>query len=166
MATIDPAFAHCGRTTYAGLFYPARSLLSAAFQDDLEAHNQLCWIKKLTTHIPEKFEAQNEFEDYLKLIDKKLILPEHKFRVSLPLIAYLHGVASTRWEIAQNQVSKVRTGAVFLDKLHFWHGQYNDEISSRRYSWLDWPMGPYMQFEYGLIEKNWEKILNSLKVEP
>ncbi|HXH30936.1 MAG TPA: hypothetical protein VNJ01_09005 [Bacteriovoracaceae bacterium] len=158
MATIRPEFSHCGRLTYTGFIYPARSLLSDTHQDDLEARNQLCWVRKMVLRLPMKFDSTQEFEDFEKLIQQKLLKPEIKYRVSLPLIAVLYGSIGMT-------LGEIKGGHTFVKSLHFWREQYTVEISGRDYSVWNWPHSSYMKFEYGLVERNWENLIESMVIE-
>lgn len=159
MATTDPAFSHCGETTYTGLFYPGRKLLTATYEDDLDVRNQLCWVRKLISKLPHNFESYDDLENYMKLLNDKLNRPEIKFRASLPSILFLHGILAGTWEYRNNPVNKIQTDAMLIKQIQFWTEQYTFEISSLEYRWWDWPLAPYIKWEYGLIEKNWQKIL-------
>ncbi|HXH74349.1 MAG TPA: hypothetical protein VNJ08_05260 [Bacteriovoracaceae bacterium] len=162
MATNDSSHSHCGPMSFTGMFYPTINFMTQAPADDLDARNQLCWIKKMIQRIPEKFSTKHELEDFIKLTQTKLLNPENKYRVSLPLIALLYAIVLAHEEGVMPNISN---GKMFIDSLKFWIDQYTDEISSRQYSWWDYPYGPYIQFEYGLVEKNWESIVNSLILE-
>jgi hypothetical protein len=49
--------------------------------------------------------------------------------------------------------------------LHFWVNHYNEEIRSRDYSPWNWPHSSYIKFEYGLIENNWQKLIDGIVLE-
>lgn len=164
MATNDPTHNHCGRLTFTGVFYPAFNVLTQAPADDLEARNQLCWVKKMIQRVPDRFHTVAELEAYLKLTQDKLLMPENKFRVSLPMLAMLYFVIYTN-HIDPDPSQDIKEVKSILESLHFWIDQYTVEISSRDYSWWDFPHGPFMQFEYGLVEKNWENLVNSIVVQ-
>lgn len=157
MATTDPAFNHCGRLTYTSVFYPIRNILTDAHLDDLEVRNQLCWLRKMISRVPSRLEDENELKNYSKLISDKLMKPEIKFRASLPLIAMLN--------IRISMASNFAAPFDLYRSLHFWMDHYTEEISERSYSWWNWPHSDYIKFEYGLIEKNWQKLIDSIVLE-
>lgn len=157
MATDNPEFNHCGPLTYTGTFYPLRTILSDAHHDDLEARNQLCWVRKMISRVPEKFDSLGEVKNYSDLIRNKLLKPEIKYRVSLPLIAILYFRINT----SGGDVIGVRE---VYDSLHFWINHYTDEISGRDYSVWNWPHSSYIQWEYGLVEKNWESLIQNIVI--
>lgn len=158
MATAEPTFDHCGTLTYTGVFYPLSNLLSEAHRDDLEARNQLCWVRKMIAKVPLRLDTKEEFEAYAKLMEQKLLRPEIKYRVALPLVAILY--------FEMNRVSRESDSTKNVyDSLHFWINHYTEEISNRNYSAWNWPHSAYIKFEYGLIEKNWEGLINSMVFE-
>lgn len=153
MATRNPEFNHCGHMTFTGTFYPVRKILTNAYLDDLEARNQQCWIRKMINKVPEKFEMVT----YSKITHEKLLKPEIKFRSSLPLVAALFfkiNVTNDEAYAAKN----------IYDSIHFWIEHYTEEISQRKYPAWNWPHSSYIQFEYGLIEKNWQSFIDSLVI--
>lgn len=154
MATTEPTFNHCGHITYTGTFYPIAKFLPDAHRDDLEARNQMCWIRKMIVRIPEKY----DFAPYIKLVHEKLMKPEIKFRASLPLIAWL----MIKINLGSNETN---APVNIYDSLHFWIDQYTEEISSRNYSVWNWPHSEYVKFEYGLVEKNWQKLVDGIVLE-
>ncbi len=158
MATTDPEFRHCGALTYTGVFYHARGFLTYAHQDDLEARNQLCWIRKLIGRLPREFSSEAELRDFERLTQQKLLKPEQKYRASLPLIAILYGSMNLSW-------GDLKGGFNFFDSLHFWRDQYTVEITDRDYPLWNQPHAAYMKFEYGLVEDNWQGLLDSITVE-
>lgn len=155
---------HCGLSTFTGLFYPMSFLLPPAHQDDLEARNQMCWIRKMLKKAPEEISDVKELQNYLDLIRQKLLSPPIKYKASLPLIALLHGNMSA--SLTGNAFENVEVGKMFVDSLHFWKSQYTTEISAIDYPWYAWPHSAWIQWEYGLIEKNWESIVDSIQVSP
>jgi hypothetical protein len=165
MASKEPEHSHCGFLTYTGLVYPLHHLLTAAHADDLEVRNQLCWVRKMALWVPEKFDSEVELAQYVNLTHEKLMLPSRKFRATLPLIAYLHGLMFFRWDEGGKSYEAFKSGKWFVEGLNFWIDQYTEEISERSYRWFNFPHGPYIQFEYGLIEKNWEAIVRGIVVE-
>lgn len=158
MATMNPDLNHCGGMTYTGLLYPISEYVSDAHRDDLEVRNQLCWIRKMISQVPERFDNLHDAQAYTKLIQDKLFLPEIKYRASLPLIAFLYLSINTS---AGNSLGVKQV----YDSLHFWINHYTEEISNRTYSAWNWPHSNYIQFEYGLIEKNWEALIASIVIE-
>lgn len=158
MATKESDFNHCGVLTYTGMTYPMREFLTEAYRDDLEARNQMCWVRKMILRVPEKIDGDHEVQVYSKLIEDRLLAPEVKYRVTLPLIAVLFikiNTAGTNFQGAKN----------IYNSLHFWIDHYTEEISNRKYSWWNWPHSDYIQFEYGLVEKNWQDLINSIVVQ-
>jgi hypothetical protein len=151
MSSKNPDFGHCGQLTYTGMFYPLRGLLTEAHRDDLEARNQLCWVRKLISRVPEKF----DFVFYSKLIHETLLKPERKYRVSLPLIAALFVKINFSDEGGARNV---------YDSLHFWIGHYTEEISAREYPVWNWPHSDYIKWEYELVEKNWQSLIDGLVI--
>ncbi len=158
MTSRDPEFNHCGALTYTGNVYPIRELLTEAHQDDLDARNQLCWIRKLIARVPARFDEDSEVEFYTKLIRERLLKPELKYRVSLPLIALLY----FRIHAASGNLAGAK--AVY-DSLHFWITQYTEEIQSRSYSAWNWPHSDYIQWESGLVERNWQNLIARLTID-
>ena len=154
MATENPTFNHCGQMTYTGMIYPAAKLLTDAYRDDLEARNQMCWIRKMITRVPEKY----ELGPYIKIVHDKLMKPEIKYRAALPLIAVL----MLKINFGSNEANAPLN---VYDSLHFWVDQYTEEISSRDYKPWNWPHSSYIKFEYGLVEKNWQSLIDSIVVE-
>jgi hypothetical protein len=158
MATVEPDFNHCGQLTYTGMVYPLRGILTDAHRDDLEARNQMCWVRKLISKVPKKFDEPKEIETYSTIIRDRLLKPENKYRATLPLIAFLNIKIIT--------AASDHAGAKEIyDSLHFWIDHYTDEISSREYPAWNWPHGDYIKWEYGLIEKNWQKLIDNIVIE-
>jgi uncharacterized protein YjeT (DUF2065 family) len=162
-ATRHSELRHCGLATFTGLFYPISSILPPAHQVDLEVRNQMCWIRKMALRVPESITDIKELQNYLELIRQKLLSPPVKYKASLPLIAFLHGRMSTSLE--GPAMESVELGKMFVDSLHFWKEQYTTEISELEFPWYAWPHSAFIQFEYGLIEKNWENLVESIQVE-
>ena len=158
MATTEPTFNHCGAMTYTGMFYPISDFLSDAHRDDLEARNQMCWIRKMISKVPPRFNTTHEVETYTKLIEDKLLRPEIKYRAALPLVAILY------FQINVSSVDSLGTKKIY-DSLHFWINHYTEEISNREYSAWNWPHSVYIKFEYGLVEKNWQSLIDSIVFE-
>lgn len=152
MSSDQPNFNHCGRTTYTGTFYPMRSLLTEAHRDDLEARNQLCWIRKMISRVPDDF----DFVFYSKLIHERLLKPERKYRVALPMIAAL---------FVRINLSDEGGARNIYNSLQFWIDHYTEEISQRQYPVWNWPHSDYIKWEYGLIEKNWQAVIDGIVVE-
>lgn len=154
---------HCGISTFAGILYPIRSILPPAHHDDIEVRNQLCWIRKMIVRMPEEIDDVKELQNYLDLLRQKLLSPPNKYKASLPLIAFLHGSMSA--SLSGTALESVQIGKMFLDSLHFWKGQYTVEINALEYPWYAWPHSTFIQFEYGLIEKNWESLVEGIQIE-
>ena len=164
-STSIPEQNHCGLLTYTGFFYPLRMIVTQAHQDDLEVRNQLCWLRKMVKEIPDRFEGQKEIQLYLKGIQDRLLRPAIKFRATLPLVALLHGMTLSSYTGDRVIFENVSSEQLFLEGLQFWVDQYTYEISSRDYPLWNWPHSSYMKWEYGLIEKNWEQIIQNIELK-
>jgi hypothetical protein len=163
MASDNPLHGHCGPLTYTGVFYPTRELLSAAHQDDLEIRNQLCWTRKLVIRVLPKFDSEAEYLTYTKITRDKLLKPERKYRVALPIIGYLYGTIINRWDNYNIPLMKnIQTGKLFLEEMKYWSHEYTEEVSAREYGWWDFLHGNYIKFEYGIVEKNWQNLLDGI----
>jgi hypothetical protein len=154
---------HCGFTSYTGFFYGARGLMPEAQQDDLELRNQLCWIKKMTIQLPRQFDDSDQYESFIKDLELLLLRPENKYRASLPLIALLYGHLAFRFD--GKPWETVSSGKIFLESLTLWRQHYTTDISARSYGWWNWPLSGIMRLEYGLVERNWEYILDNVRIE-
>ena len=154
MATKTYRHSHCGIVTYTGVLYPLAPYLSDAYTDDLEARNQLCWLRKIVSKVPEKFESENEVNTYLKIMDERLQEPEFKYRVSLPLILIYLGKTVHAWNVSTATLDQFTQAQLMMKGVPFWTEQYSQEISKRRYSSWDWPYSALTQAEYGFIEDN------------
>jgi hypothetical protein len=154
---------HCGLATFTGFFYPIMSILPPAHQDDIEARNQMCWVRKMVTRSPEEIDDVKELQNYLELLRQKLLSPPRKYKSTLPLIAFLHGAISA--SLVGPVMESVEIGKMFVDSLHFWKSQYTVEIAELEYPWYAWPHSAWIKWEYGLIEKNWETIVEGIKYE-
>jgi hypothetical protein len=139
------------------------NMLPPAHQDDIEARNQMCWVRKMVSRIPKQIDDVKELQNYLELIRQKLLSPPQKYKATLPLIAALHGAISA--SLYGPVLDSVEIGKMFVDSLHFWKSQYTVEISELDYPWYAWPHSAWVKWEYGIIEKNWEKIVNGLVIE-
>lgn len=148
---------HCGLFSYSGFFYWSHPFALEAFGDDLTVRNQFCWVRKIIQEVPEKFQDASEQESYLRSIETLLLKPNDKYLATLPMIAWLYGKVSTRMEMSG--------GEFFVSTLHFWKTHYTAEIYRRDYSALNWPYGPWIQWEYGFIERNWEEIVENVRYE-
>lgn len=151
MATRDPNHSHCGKATYTGFFYFLHPYLNSAHQDDLEARNQLCWVRKIITRVPQDLSSPEEVEAYLKITKDKLLRPEIKYRVALPPVLYL-------WGNVLVSLDRFNGGKKFIEGLGMWSDLYSTEISEREYQWYEWPHSSLIQAEYGFVEKNWNNI--------
>lgn len=158
MATTNPEFGHCGPLTYTGVVYHVRKVLTDAHRDDLEVRNQMCWLRKLISRVPEKFDNPGEMEMFSKLTRDKLIKPEIKYRASLPLIALLNIKISSA-------ASEFLGPKEVYDSLRFWEAHYTDEIQQRKYPQWNWPHSEYIKWEYGLIEDNWQSLIDSIVID-
>lgn len=155
MATDDPTFNHCGSLTFTAAFYPLRTILTDAYHDDLEARNQMCWIRKMITRVSTDLDSDDERETYSRLVQDKLLRPEIKYRASLPLIAFLYFKINSSG-------ANITSAKNIYDSFHFWIQHYTEEISNRQYAWWNWPHSNYIRFEYGLVEKNWQYFVDGI----
>lgn len=154
----DPTQSHCSPFTFTGFFYPMRIFLGDASKDDLEARNQMCWLRKLMKEVPSTFQTEVEADQLTARLEDKLLYPEIKYRSSLPLIAALYFTVNT-------STKNIMRPKQVYDSLHLWINHYTDEISEREYSVWNFPISNYLKWEYGLIEKNWQKLIDNLVVE-
>lgn len=154
--TLHPEYTHCGALTYTGFLHPIYEFLNEANADDLLIRNQLCWVRKLIVKTPNGFATEEDQAAFTMLVHKKLMLPTEKFQTSLPLIALLHG------ELAM----KSGDPKFLYDSLHFWKEHYTLQLKNKPYQWWDWPHSAWIKFEYGLIENNWESILENIEISP
>lgn len=152
-----PMATHCGYLTYTGFFSPLKPILTQAFEDDLTLRNQLCWIRKLIMNSPQGYRDDLDQEQYLRSLEKLLLEPQDKYLASLPMLAWLYGGIATRM--------KLSGGEFFVSTLHFWKDHYTVIVSGRPYAWWDWPLSAIIQWEYGLIENNWEDIIENVQIE-
>lgn len=165
MSTTDPSHSHCGTLTYTGLLHPLRTVATGALQDDLEARNQLCWVRKMILRVPLNLKSVHELSTYKDLLQKRLLLPDQKFKSTLPMVAALDIYLIYRYEGQILSLQNYQNGKGFLESLQFWEQQYTVEISSRAYGWWDWPFSALIKFEYGLIERHWKGIIDNITVE-
>ena len=117
----------------------------------------MCWLRKMIARVP-KFDHLHEMTFYSKLIRDKLHKPEFKYRATLPLVALLE------IRIMASSVETVDP-KWFQESLNFWISQYTYEISEREYTWTSWPHSNYIKWEYGLIEKNWQKLVEGITIQ-
>jgi hypothetical protein len=120
-ATTDAKLGHCGYLSYTGMIYPLKNFLTDAQLDDLEARNQMCWVKKLIQQI----QADSDFVINSEIVHQILIMPERKYRATLPLIAY--------YLVKLNLTNKTSYPENTLNSIKFWTTQYTEEISARSY---------------------------------
>lgn len=151
MATRDPFHSHCGKATYTGFFYFLHPFLNSAQQDDLEARNQLCWVRKIISRVPENLASPEEVAAYLKITKDKLMRPEIKYKVALPSVLFL-------WGNVLVSLDRFNGGKIFIQDLEMWSELYSTEISAREYQWYEWPHSALIKAEYGFIERNWDKV--------
>lgn len=157
MGTLEPDVTHCGFSTYTGFLHPFRKILSNSYEDDLELRNQLCWIRKMIQKVPENLD-EAEVKLHLDQMRHRLMKPTNKYRVALPAVLFLYGQYLSAWDARGETLQQIQSGRLFSQGLEFWNEQYAEEISAREYSSWEWPHSAWIKFEYGLIEKNWEKI--------
>lgn len=160
MASKYPQYGHCNFITYTGMFYHIRNFLPESYTDDLEIRNQLCWIRKLIRKSPDSFDSVTEFNQYATITRDKLLSPEIKYTTSLPLIAFLNLHLLTSMNFPADSIS--HDSNVIIKDLNFWSSQYTTRIQDRDYSFLSYIHGAWIKFEYGLIEKNWPNLVESL----
>jgi hypothetical protein len=164
MATKDSHFNHCGVLTWTGAFYPLRGIMSDAHKDDIEARNQMCWVRKMIQRVPDRFESKAELSQYVSITTDKLLSPSLKYRISLPLVTLLHITIFTRY--APPQATTNDDQKMFIaEGIKFWQDQYTDMISERQYGMGSFPHSTWIKFEYGLIERNWNLIIENLTIE-
>lgn len=163
--TNHPENNHCGPLTYTGFFYRLHPYLSHAQEDDLKVRNQLCWLRKVISRMPAVFSNKEDFDSYRTFTQNKLLLPQVKYRAALPLVALLQGQMSMRWETGMNPFEKIQKAQGFMNSLTFWKDHYTMEIHTAPYPWWDAPYSTYIQFEYGLVEKNWESFIEGIQFE-
>lgn len=164
MATNDSSFNHCGQLTWTGMFYPLRGLMPDAHKDDIEARNQMCWVRKMIQRVPERFDNHAELSQYVSITTDKLLSPIQKFRASLPLVTILHLTIFSRY--TPTQVNSNEEHKLFIaEGIKFWQNQYTEMISERVYPLTSFPHSKWIQLEYGLIEKNWNYFIDHLTIE-
>lgn len=156
-ATLEPAGSHCGWMTYTGFFYRAKDMVSNAHTDDLEVRNQMCWVRKLIQKVPERI-PNDDFDQHIEHLKFRLLKPATKYRAVLPGILFLTGLTITAGMDKENSLHRIKAGHRFATSMELWSKQYSEEISGRVYDWYEWPHSVLIQFEYGLIEKNWDQI--------
>jgi len=93
----------------------------------------------------------------------KLLSPSLKYRVSLPLVTLLHITIFTRYSPPGN--TKEEHKLFIAEGIKFWQDQYTDMISERKYGIGSFPHSEWIKFEYGLIERNWNHIIDGLTIE-
>lgn len=151
MATREPVHSHCGKATYTGFFYFLHPYVNSAHQDDLEARNQLCWVRKIISRVPENLDSADEVNAYLKITKDKLLRPDIKYKVALPSVLFL-------WGNVLVSLDRFNAGKMFIQDLGMWNDLYATEISEREYKWYEWPHSDLIKAEYGFVEKNWDKV--------
>lgn len=164
MSTKSSEFRHCGFQTWSGAFYHVRVILSEAHVDDLEARNQMCWIRKIITRVPKKIENFAELDQYLKIVQERLISPPFKYRTTLPLISILFLKVLANYE-ATDTAPQISNDKIFIESLDFWRMQYTEMISERNYGPGSFPHSHWIKWEYGIFERNWDAIVDSIKRE-
>jgi hypothetical protein len=167
MAAANTEFNHCGAMTYTSTFYPIRNFLSDAHTDDLEIRNQLCWTRKMLIRVLPKFSSEIEYTTYMKITREKLMRPQRKYRVSLPLITMIYGKIIHRWDEYNTRLMKnTMTASLLVDEMKFWTQEYTETVAARDYEWWDALHGRYIKWEYSLIEGNWQGLVNGIQLEP
>jgi hypothetical protein len=163
MATKNSNFNHCGNLTWTGVFYPIRVVMPEAHKDDLEARNQMCWVRKMIQRVPDRFENKAELTQFVSITTDKLLSPSLKYRVSLPLVTLLHITIFSRYSPQENSNDEHKL--FIAEGIKFWQDQYTDMISERKYGMGSFPHSEWIKFEYGIIERNWNYIIENLKIE-
>jgi hypothetical protein len=160
--TSTPDTNHCGFLTYTATFYPLINWVTPSHADDLEIRNQLCWIRKIINETPSKIDSSSDLSMQLNHVEQKLLNTDNKYRASLPLIGLLNLIVLSKYSDFSQNTSETN-GKIFFETLKFWQDQYTYEIHSKSYPWWDIPHGPYIKWEYGLIERNWDVIIDFIK---
>jgi hypothetical protein len=164
MATKDSHFNHCGLLTWTGVFYPLRGIMPDAHKDDIEARNQMCWVRKMIQRVPDRFESKAELSQYVSITTDELLSPSLKYRTSLPLVTLLHITIFSRYAPPQSATNDDQK-LFIAEGIKFWQDQYTDMISERQYGIGSFPHSAWIKFEYGLIERNWNLIIDNLTIE-
>lgn len=146
-----PESRHCPIISYSGFFYPFKSILPAAHEDDILIRNQICWLRKLSKSIPENLN-KHEMIIYKDLIEQKLFLPEVKWKSSLPFLLPIY-------------LKFAESGVNALEAQKFWNGHFTAEVKDRDYNFLSYPHSDYIKLEYGLVEKYWGGFLDEVEIE-
>lgn len=148
-----PEARHCSLLNFSGFFYTFKNKLPAAHNDDLMIRNQICWLRKLEKSIPQKL-TKHETRVYQELVEKKLSLPEIKWKNNLPFI-----IAIYQHFTDQNMF--------IIEGQKFWATRYKDEVNQREYNFLSFPHSSYIKWEYELVERYltsiWSEPGNSVK---
>jgi hypothetical protein len=92
---------------------------------------------------PPQFNSSEDVDLYAELLKNRLLLPEQKFRVALPLIGVLFFEVYAQEPTLSHKI---------LGAVNFFEANYKDELSSRDYRWWEKPYSNLVHFEYGLIE--------------
>ncbi|MFA5583756.1 MAG: hypothetical protein WDA09_06040 [Bacteriovoracaceae bacterium] len=151
-ASLDsPESRHCSLLNYSGFFYPFKALMPQAHEDDLLIRNQICWARKISKSIPDGLN-KHEAQVYLNLVEEKLLLPEIKWKSTLPFFIPIY--------LQFNE-----TDIPSLKAQKFWNDHYTAEIQERDYNFLSYPHSDYIKWEYGLVEKYWAKFIDGLEIE-
>ena len=149
----NPEDRHCSLLNFSGLFYNLKDFMPSAHEDDLLIRNQICWAKKLSLSIPDNI-GKHESDVYLKLVEDKLILPEIKWKSTLPFLVPIY-----------IKVSKADPVIDVIEAQKFWNNHYTAEIADREYNFLSYPHSDYIKWEYGLFEKYWPNFVTSIEIE-
>ena len=78
------------------------------------------------------------------------------------MIALLHGHIFSR---SAEGLQSFGGGKMFFESLKYWVDQYTIEISHRDYAWWNEPHAAYIKFEYGFIERNWQKLVDGIEIK-
>lgn len=146
-----PESRHCSLLNYSGFLFPLKVILPAAYEDDLHIRNQICWIRKLTLSIPSNL-SKHEAPVYEKLIADKLMLPEIKWKITLPFTIPLY-------------MKNLHPELDLISLQKFWDDHYTAEIKDREYNFLSYPHSDYIRWEYGFLEVKWRELLDSVEVK-
>jgi hypothetical protein len=153
MATADGEYNHCGTGSFTGTLYPIKHLVPYVQEYDLEIRNQLCWIRKMIQRAPTKFDSQHELNIYTEILNKKLMSPQRKYKVSVIGLYFLWSAVANAWK-PDGTIDKFRNKKDFVNGMIDWYGMYDFEIRDIEFKWYDWPYSSLVKFEYSWVEKN------------
>jgi hypothetical protein len=147
LSTLDPDVGHCGPLTFTGALYPLRPILNASLLDDLEVRNQICWVTKMMRKSVDSFDPTN--------MRNILLRPANKYKSALPAIAFY---------FAKIAKEKPELSLILLQETKLLAEHYTYEIHAKKYGLWDWPHSAYIKWEYGLIERNWQGLVDGIEI--